>query len=231
MLQQQLDAKEKLQLEIQQLHGKFMAVMEHEDSESKRKIEELGEKLQDKYDETEAMESLNQTLVIKDRNSNNELQNARKEMIAGFQDLSVGRAKIGIKRMGELDMNAFGMPLDLASELCAKLEAEIKDPNWHPFRVVHVDGKEMEVLWEADGKLQKLKEEHGEEIYALVTKALAEINGYNPSGRFPVAELWNYKEGRKATLKEAVHDVMKQLQPCRLTRESVDPFVRLGSSG
>lgn len=84
-LQQQLDAKQKLELEIQQLKGK-LEVMKHmpgeEDSESKKKIKELTEELQDKYDEMEYMESMNQILLIKERKSNDELQNARNELIA-----------------------------------------------------------------------------------------------------------------------------------------------------
>ena len=84
-LQQQLDAKQKLELEIQQLKGK-LEVMKHmpgeEDSESKKMIKDLTEELQDKYDEMEYMESMNQILLIKERKSNDELQNARKELIA-----------------------------------------------------------------------------------------------------------------------------------------------------
>lgn len=83
-LEQQLNAKQKLELEIQQLQGK-LEVMKHmpgkEDSEAKSKIHELSEELKDKYAEMESIESLNQALVIKERQSNDELQHARKVLI------------------------------------------------------------------------------------------------------------------------------------------------------
>ena len=82
-LQQQLDAKQKLELEIQTLESN-MKVMKHmpgeQDSESK-KMDELTEELKEKVAESEEMEALNKALVIKERKSNDELQHARKELI------------------------------------------------------------------------------------------------------------------------------------------------------
>lgn len=65
----------------------------------------------------------------------------------------VGRANIGIKRMGELDLKAFGiackkrLPKEdaevISATLCSKWQEEIRNPSWHPFKVKVVDGKEM----------------------------------------------------------------------------------------
>lgn len=70
----------------------------------------------------------------------------------------------------------------------------------------------QEEIDEQDEKLTRLKEKWGAEVYNSVKVALLEINEYNPSGRYVVNELWNYKEGRKATVKEVVSYVFKNLK-------------------
>ena len=52
----------------------------------------------------------------------------------------------------------------------------------------------------------------GERAYNAVVVALMEMNEYKPSGRYVTSELWNYKEGRKATLQEGVQSLLKCLK-------------------
>lgn len=67
----------------------------------------------------------------------------------------------------------------------------------------------QEVINEEDEKLNGLRDEYGVQVYNAVTTALKEINEYNPSGRYIISELWNYSEGRKATLQEGVNVLTK----------------------
>ncbi|KAM3335900.1 hypothetical protein ACQJBY_030065 [Aegilops geniculata] len=152
MLEQERNAKQKLELENKQLQSKSEA-MEHmqgdEDSESKNK---MAERIQDLLDQCEDMESCRQASIIRERKANDELQLAWKALIRGFQDLTTGRTSIGIKRMGMLDQEslekAFQQKLSEhdAALFCAKWEAEIGNPDWRPFKFMMVDGKEMEIL-------------------------------------------------------------------------------------
>ncbi|KAA8539474.1 hypothetical protein F0562_026166 [Nyssa sinensis] len=100
------------------------------------------------------------------------------------------RAILEIKRMGEVDQKPFR-----------------DDPNWHPFKI---DQKLQEIIDEDDKKLKELRKEWGEDAYNAIAKALLELNEYNPSGRYVVPELWNFKEGRKACLKEVIQYITKQ---------------------
>ncbi|GAB4850493.1 hypothetical protein Ancab_029799 [Ancistrocladus abbreviatus] len=231
-LEKQLDAKQKLEMEIEELKGK-LEVMKHlgddDDAAVKKKMEEMTEELQEKEDDLTDMESLNQTLLTKERQSNDELQAARKELIQGLQDILLSnRTNIGIKRMGEIDEKAFVLtckqrfradeaPIK-ASELCSLWQENLKKPDFHPFKVVEADGKAEEIIDEEDEKLKNLRNEWGEEIYKAVIVALKELNEYNPSGRYVVPELWNYKEGRKATLKEVINYIFKNLKTLKRKR-------------
>ncbi|GMP49353.1 hypothetical protein CsSME_00016365 [Camellia sinensis var. sinensis] len=96
-----------------------------------------------------------------------------------------------------------------AIELCSLWEGYLRDPNWHPFKVIPVEGDHKEIIDKEDDKLRSLKDEFGNEVYEAVITALKEMNQYNPSGRYPVLELWNFREKRIATLKEGVSWMLK----------------------
>jgi hypothetical protein len=82
MLEEQLDEKQKLELDIEQLRGKLEVVkhMEGEGIDVKKRFEELTKQLDERMDAMEHLDELNQTLIIKERKTNDELQDAKKEL-------------------------------------------------------------------------------------------------------------------------------------------------------
>ncbi|KAG6526666.1 factor of DNA methylation 1-like isoform X1 [Zingiber officinale] len=208
-LEKEIDHKQQLELEIENLQWNL-------------KMEQKLER------EREELESLNNTLIKKERESNDELQAARKELLTGLEDLLTGHTLIGIKRMGELDVKAFqnvarkkfkSEEADIkAAELCSSWQEEMKNPSWHPFKIVVTNGKEEEFLVEDDPKLKKLWIEYGDDVCNAVKTALQELNEYCPTGKYVVPELWNFKVGRKATMKEIVRCIMKHWKSSMRTR-------------
>ncbi|KAF3330741.1 paramyosin, long form-like protein [Carex littledalei] len=215
-LEQQLHTKQKLELEIHQLKVQLeeIEVMKNVGREDDpawiEKFESMQEELKDKIEEMEEMESLNQALIIRESRSNEELEDARDELLKALEG-RLSLAKIGVKRMGEIDQKAFKNARRLkfgkskvdeeAAVLVLKWQNEIQNPAWCPFKP-GPDGKD--VINEEDEKLQYLKKELSDEPYCAVVTALLEINEYNPVQRCLVPELWHFKEKRKASLKEAV---------------------------
>ncbi|XP_022155126.1 factor of DNA methylation 4-like [Momordica charantia] len=221
-LEQKLDAKQALELEIERLKGSLevMKHMNEDDDDAKREMDQIQQDLDEKEEEFEYYQNINQNLIIKERRTNDEVQEARKELINVFGGTS-NRAAIRVKRMRDLDSKPFCEATKLkyvkeeaeakAVELCSLWEDQIRDPSWHPFRIIEGDGGQAkEIIDENDEMLKGLKNEYGDEVYEAVVTALMEMNEYNPSGRYTVLDLWNFKEGRKATLKEGVAHILKQ---------------------
>ncbi|CAA0807614.1 Factor of DNA methylation 4 [Striga hermonthica] len=223
-LEKKIDAKQALELEIQTLRGKLQVVRRMEDGgdEEAEKLGVIQKELQDKEEELDFLDTLNQNLIVKERRSNDELQEARKDMIEIFKEF-VSKS-IRIKRMGELDSKAFvsgakrkysGREVNMkAVELCTEWDSYLRDANWHPFKIVtDKDGKTMKaIVDEEDGRLQCLRNEFGEEAFQAVSRALMELNEYNPSGRYVVPELWNHEEQRRASLKEGISYLVRHLR-------------------
>ncbi|XP_043696157.1 factor of DNA methylation 1-like [Telopea speciosissima] len=230
-LEKQLDAKQKLELEIEELKGN-LEVMKHmvgeDDTGVQKKMIEMNDELNEKIGDLKDVEDMHQALIVKERQSNDELQDARKELIEGLQDMLSGKTLIGIKKMGEVNPKPFqntckqtfpcSEALVKSMELCSLWQEEIRNSGWYPFKIVTVNGKEKDTVDEDDEKLKNLREEWGDEVHNAVITALLEINEHNPSGRYPIPELWNFKEGRKATLKEVVSYILKHLRVLKRKR-------------
>ncbi|KAF3774151.1 Factor of DNA methylation 1 [Nymphaea thermarum] len=216
-------------IEQKKAEESFMKLMEYHkvmegDENIDEKIRSMGEELVEKQNDLEYLETLNQALIVQQRNANAELQDARKEAISGFKSLFRNRTDIGIKIIGKLDKQPFkeacikvfaSQKISVedcemkASELASLWEEHMWDPMWHPFKVIQDGPNEKGVIDENDEKLRRLRIEWGEGPYEAVVTAMKELNEYNPSGRYVIEELWNHKENRKATLKEVIGYLVK----------------------
>nr|KYP44745.1 hypothetical protein KK1_033722 [Cajanus cajan] len=185
--------------------------------------------LKDKMEYLELVENLYSSLVVKEHQYRQELYDARKESINVRFHMFRVRSQLGIKRMGELDPKPFQdlclqkysgeQWQEISANLCSSWEENMKDPTWHPFKKIEVNGILQEILDENDEKLKGLRSECGEVVYKAVTNALMEIEEYNSSGRYAIAEIWNWKERRKATLKEIFQYIIRQLKTHKRKRK------------
>nr|XP_011462130.1 PREDICTED: factor of DNA methylation 1-like [Fragaria vesca subsp. vesca] len=192
-------------------------------------VDEISNKLKEKEMKLANVKAFNNVLTVREIKINTELQEARAELIRGWE--SASRAFIGIKKMGELDSKPFHTACkrkydieqadDQAAALCSLWETYIKDSSWHPFKTsTDYSGHCKKVIDEEDAKLKKLKNEFGGEVYLAVSTALLEVIEYNPRGRYAVEELWNFKQERSASLKEGILYPLKQLKLQKRRRTS-----------
>ncbi|KAK1572394.1 hypothetical protein Q3G72_032069 [Acer saccharum] len=192
--------------EIEQLKGKLQNQKPAQsDSNLNGQITTLRDQLEEKTETLQYLESLNQTLTLKESMSNQELQDARKE--SSLQDMLSSRTILAIKRMGEVDQTSFLQACSLkfpdddweeiSTKLCSSWEENVKDPLWHPFKTAVYKGNMHEIIDDDDEKLKDLRNEYGEAVSEAVTNALLELNEYNPSGSFAgcvaVVEVYTWK--------------------------------------
>ncbi|XP_074364870.1 protein INVOLVED IN DE NOVO 2-like [Apium graveolens] len=220
-LQKKHDEMQLLELEMEQMRGALETMIpftEGGDVEVNKRMKSLEEKLKEKEDHLEDLEDLSQALLIKERKSNEEVQDARKELINFFK-INRTETSIGVKRMGELDHNLIVSAAkkkypdaeaeEKAMEFDWKFSEKLTNPGWYPFKLIVVGTDHKEVIDEEDDFIKAIKNEWGNEAYDAAATALTEMNEYNPSGRYCVHELWNFNEGRKATLAEGVRHIAK----------------------
>ncbi|CAI9116416.1 OLC1v1017552C1 [Oldenlandia corymbosa var. corymbosa] len=166
------------------------------------------------------IEELVATSINLDRQIKDENEERRKLLIQAFNEIPElinNPFQIGIKIMGEFDPKIFEEQCKLkfaddyevkAREMYSLWEERLRNPDWRPFKVVTtIDHKNMTEVDEDDELLRELKLEWEDKIYTAITRALKEMDEYNPSGRFPVPELWNFKEDRIATSREGINIV------------------------
>ncbi|KAL1208489.1 Protein INVOLVED IN DE NOVO 2 [Cardamine amara subsp. amara] len=225
-MEAKLNETQELELEIEKLKGSTNVMKHMVGSDGDEDIVEKMAKTQIELEAREtALHDKMMTLAQKERVTNDEYQDARKEMIQlwNANEELMKEEKIRVKRMGQLNPEPFlhavmkkhrltkSKTEIKAMQFCSVWESNIGDVQWHPFKVDESDGTAKRVVDKNDQKLLKLKKEYGEEVCNEVVRAKLEIEDHNASGSYVILELWNYEEDRKATMEEAT-DVMLKIR-------------------
>jgi hypothetical protein len=166
------------------------------------------------------------------RNGSKRSHRTRRELIKEYSKKLCGYSKIGIKRVGEIDVKPFldackeRFPIQRearskALELCSIWQNRLRDPFFHPLKVVMFRQKPQAIIKTDDVSMFLLEMEWGYEIYDAVVSAYRDMILQSSSGRRKVvSELWDYKHNRKATLTEATEHIIGDEKKGR--REDID---------
>ncbi|XP_021734618.1 protein INVOLVED IN DE NOVO 2-like [Chenopodium quinoa] len=210
-LQNQLNGRQGLELKLETLKS-FEADCEQ--------FLGMRKDFQEKKEQVDDLENLATVLLVNEQRAKGELHEARGALMNGLIDFP--NPTIGVKKLGELDSLCFlkackrKYPIEIAEikavELCSLWESNLQDfSDWHPFKAILCDGVIIkEDIDMEDERLKNLKDEWGEDLCYTVTNTLRELIEYNPNGRLPVKELWNYEFNRKASLREGAEFLLQK---------------------
>lgn len=84
----------------------------------------------------------------------------------------------------------------------------LKDPQWHPFHPVLVHGKPGQQINEDDPLLLWVRSVWGDQICALVMRALIELEEFSPIQRTGVDVPWDYEAGRVVPSADVIRQIM-----------------------
>ncbi|XP_069149735.1 factor of DNA methylation 1-like [Solanum lycopersicum] len=211
MLEKELETKE---VKAYKQAIRALREVQVEDKEPTEKVKELTKTVQKLTKERQYWETLAKKLKGKESETT-ELVEARKKMISVLSELNYDDVDIGIKRFGAIDTCPFRAACkqkfshqvaeEKATELCSIWQANVENPKWNPFKTVTLSGEvQAETIDQEDQHLQQLRKDWGYEVYLAVVIALKEIKEYSMKERTTTHQLWNFEEGRKATLEEAI---------------------------
>ncbi|WOH12598.1 hypothetical protein DCAR_0832104 [Daucus carota subsp. sativus] len=128
-------------------HGEDVEEMKKKMESLEEKLKETEEKLKEKDEDFESLQDSYQALLVKERNNNDQLEDARKKLINVLKDRRTNmRAYTGVKLMGDLNLKPIFAaakkkypPAEVelkAMEFSSLLEEKLRDPNWYPFKVI-----------------------------------------------------------------------------------------------